>query len=375
MKIAFLCGSLEPGRDGVGDYVRRLALELRRQGHWPAGIALNDHYIEEEVLGAQPEAADAWPMLRLPASWPISQRFDRAQQWLDDFGAEWLSLQFVPFSFHAKGLPFGLRHHLARLGKGRAWHLMVHELWVGIGANEPLKYRWWGKLQRHIIKQLIATLQPKVIHTQTPLYQAHLANLGFSSQQLPLFANIPNTSLALANELLAEESQDVSVVIFGSIHAGAPVAQFARDAARYAREQALAVRLTLIGRCGKEQAHWAAAWQAAGLPVEILGEQPPARISEVLAKASLGVATTPVDVIGKSGTAVAMQEHGLPVLCVAHPWYPTGIPKLAPPAGVTAYEEGNFEVYLTKNSQLPFTNTSANVAARLSAALLGKAHT
>jgi hypothetical protein len=32
MKILFICGSLEPGRDGVGDYCRRLAGEFLRTG-------------------------------------------------------------------------------------------------------------------------------------------------------------------------------------------------------------------------------------------------------------------------------------------------------------------------------------------------------
>ena len=41
MKLIFICGSLEPGRDGVGDYTRRLAGELIRQGHQIAIIALN----------------------------------------------------------------------------------------------------------------------------------------------------------------------------------------------------------------------------------------------------------------------------------------------------------------------------------------------
>lgn len=32
MRLAFICVSLEPGRDGVGDYTRSLAAECIRQG-------------------------------------------------------------------------------------------------------------------------------------------------------------------------------------------------------------------------------------------------------------------------------------------------------------------------------------------------------
>jgi hypothetical protein len=370
MKIVFLCGSLELGCDGVGDYVRRLAAELSKQGHEPAGIALNDQYIQQEV-SIRPETVDAaLPMLRLPASWPISRRFQRAQEWTDGFGAEWLSLQFVPFAFHYKGLAFDLGKHLARLGRGRSWHLMVHELWVGMDAEAPLKHRWWGKLQRYLIKSMIKDLQPKVINTQTSLYQAQLAKLGFSSHLLPLFANIPNANLAKTEKTPVEESRAVSLVIFGSIHAGAPVEQFAQDAAQYAQENAVTVKLTMIGRCGKEQETWAAIWRAVGLPVEILGEQTPEYISHVLSEASLGVATTPVDVIGKSGTAAAMLEHGLPVLCVAHPWFPVGIAPTLPPSRVSVYKEGNFKTYLIEKAPVLSTNPSAEIARKLIKSLL-----
>ncbi|RZK32012.1 MAG: glycosyltransferase family 1 protein [Hymenobacter sp.] len=370
MKIVFICGSLEAGRDGVGDYVRRLALELSRQGHEPAGIALNDHHIQEEVSTEQKAAPATLPMLRLPANWPMSRRLRRAQEWTDNFGPEWLSLQFVPFAFHSRGLALSLGKQVARLGRGRSWHLMVHELWVGMDAEAPLKHRWWGKLQRYLIDAMITDLRPKIIHTQTSLYQAQLAKLGYSSYLLPLFANIPNSNLAKLENPLAEESRTISLVIFGSIHAGAPVEQFAQDAAQYARENAVTVKLTMIGRCGKEQETWAASWRAVGLPVEILGEQTPDYISYVLSEASLGVATTPVDVIGKSGTAAAMLEHGLPVLCVAHPWFPIGIPPTQPPSRVSVYKEGNFKTYLIGKARVLSPNPSAEIASKLIESLL-----
>jgi len=237
-------------------------------------------------------------------------------------------------------------------------------------AEAPLKHRWWGKLQRYLINAMIKDLRPKIIHTQTSLYQAQLAKLGFKSHLLPLFANIPNTNLTKQEDISSEQGNAVSLVIFGSIHAGAPVEQFAQDAARYARENATTVKLTMIGRCGKEQETWATIWRAAGLPVEILGEQTPHFISRVLSEASLGVATTPVDVIGKSGTAAAMLEHGLPVLCVAHPWFPIGIAPAQPPSRVRVYKEGNFETYLLGRVPVLSANASAEIATKLLTSLM-----
>jgi hypothetical protein len=358
MKIVFLCGCLEPGRDGVGDYARRLAVELAQQGHETYAISLNDKYVTDATLVAQPVDDASLTVLRLPAAWPESQRFERAQQYVEELQPDWLSLQFVPFSFHPKGLCFSLAKRLAPLGKGRAWHIMFHELWVGMDTQAPLKHQWWGRVQQYIITELLHKLKPRVIHTQTLLYQAQLKKIGFASEHLPLFANISNNaaqrpSAPAGSTAQVATSKAVQLVVFGNIHVGTPIQQFARDAAQYARAHDTTVTLTLLGRCGGEQDHWAATWQAAGLPVEILGEQEPARISEVLLGATLGIATTPAVLLGKSGTAAAMQEHGLPVLCVAHTWQPRGITITETTPGIAVYQEGNFGTYLTKQGSLP----------------------
>ena len=49
MKIAFICGSIEPGRDGVGDYTRRLAIELIKNSYEVAVIALHETIIDERI--------------------------------------------------------------------------------------------------------------------------------------------------------------------------------------------------------------------------------------------------------------------------------------------------------------------------------------
>ena len=43
-------------------------------------------------------------------------------------------------------------------------------------------------------------------------------------------------------------------------------------------------------------------------------EQTTEEISRILTKGTIGVSTTPYDIIGKSGTTAAMLEHGLPIL-------------------------------------------------------------
>ena len=357
MKCLFFCGSLEPGRDGVGDYVYRLTAELVRQGHEVSAIALNDPHLNQEFSSNKELAIGTVTILRLPASRPLDKRFARAKQWVDEFDADWLSLQFVPFAFHPKGLPFSLGKKLLNLSRGKLWHIMFHEVWIGLEKQAPVKHQLAGKLQQLIIKQLVLQLNPKVIHTHTQLYQIQLSNLGFTVHSLPLFGNIP-VARSADNGDYASATKDISLVLFGGIHPGAPAKQLAQEVAEYAQREAIQATLILVGRCGSEAAHWVTAWQAAGLTVEVLGEQPAHTISKVLQQATLGLTTTPVALTEKSGTAAAMLEHGLPVLCVGRPWHPKGIDFLETPRGILVYKQGNFRHILAQTKVYLYNNVS-----------------
>jgi hypothetical protein len=100
VKFAYVVSALEPVRDGVGDYTHALAQELEKQGHKYALLALNDRHVGERVL----ENSEC-PMLRMPSSAPWLDRMRLAEQLLRDFGPDWVSLQFVCFGWHPKGLP------------------------------------------------------------------------------------------------------------------------------------------------------------------------------------------------------------------------------------------------------------------------------
>jgi hypothetical protein len=382
MKITFICGTLEIGRDGVGDYVRRLAITLSCMNHEVTSIALNDHYVENDVTTFyKSDSTHIVTVLRIPAKWASHKRFTRARQWIELHDPEWISLQFVPFSFHAKGLSLSLGAGLARLGMGKKWHVMFHELWVGMSKEAPTKQIMLGLLQRYLIKRLISCIRPRVSHTHTLLYKAQLTKIGSESQILRLFSNIPNISPsktlgpAVTNNVEDQSYSTIHLVVFGNIHPRVPVDVLARDAAQYAKRKSVSVVLTMIGHCGIEQERWATIWEQAGLPFEILGEKSPEEISKTLSKASLGIATTPVYLVSKSGTAAAMLDHGLPVVCLSSPWYPMGISEedLLLPAGIMPYEEGKLEHHLSQRIDAALVVKVSDVAFQLSSTLLASA--
>lgn len=349
MKIIFLCGSLEPGKDGVGDYTRLLAADLILKGHKTAIVALNDRHISGIFNGGQNSEGVDVPVLRLPSVWSETDRYKWVARFIEHFNPWWLSLQFVPFSFHSKGLTFGLSEALAKLGHERRWHIMFHELWVGMDKEASTKLMCWGLLQRYLIWQLILKLKPQRIHTNTRVYQQQLKRLGFHAEHLPLFSNITsgNESNFSSPQNMSTSKNKISLVMFGEIHQGAPVEALAHEAALYVKGTGIEITLLIIGRCGSEKERWISAWKAQGLSINFLGEQPNEYVSEVLRNASFGISTTPVALVEKSGSVAAMRTHGLPVICVARSWKVNRI-YIKPPEGVSEYRKGNLSKLLSQ---------------------------
>ncbi|RXF69440.1 glycosyltransferase [Arcticibacter tournemirensis] len=350
MKMVFICGSLEPGCDGVGDYVRRLAIDMIRKGHEIGAIALNDRYVTSSFNGCQTSEGFKLPVFRLPSTHREGKRIKEALRWLNDINPQFLSLQFVPFSFQSKGLPGMLSHILSKIGKGRRWHIMFHELWVGMDVESSKKHVYWGLVQKQLIRLLVKKLKPVLVHTQTKLYQEQLSKMGIPAFYLPLFSNIPVSEQKM---IACIEKREVSMVVFGAIHPGAPVELLVKEACQYSKQKGTPVSLTLVGNCGAEQNKWVNVWQSENLPVKVMGGQPASKISEILSGSTLGISTTVTALVEKSGSVAAMRAHKLPVLCVSREWQPRGFGRPVIPPGIIEFTPGILDGCLSSKAALP----------------------
>jgi len=341
MKITLVCSSIEPGRDGVGDYSRLLAGALIDLGHNCTLLALNDKFVSQVQRDEQLVNETTILTLRIPCGTFVDY-ITEIQSWIKDIDPDLLSLQYVIFGYDNKGLPFGLSKKLLAISQGRKWHIMFHELWLGMAVQESVKLKIWGLVQRLLITTLIHSLKPSVINTQTQLYITQLKKLGYKASYLPLFSNIP---LVKGAQKL-DGGNVIKFVVFGSIHTGALIKELAADAAEYASAHNTPVLLTFIGRCGDEQKHWISEWKSKGLDVKVMGDQSADIVSAVLQNSTIGIASTGVAVIEKSGAFAAMRVHGLPVLNISKPWQPAGT-SIDVPLGVTVYTPGTFADYIT----------------------------
>lgn len=360
MRIAFICGSQESGKDGVGDYTRRLACEIIRQGHEAEIIAINDKNINAEALETHHDGGTSVHVFRLPSSLSWKSRFEIAGEKISVYKPDWISLQFVLFTFDKRGLPINLAKKIGSINLVRAkWHIMFHELWVGVNKEASFKLKWWGKLQKEIIKSFLNYLKPAVVHTHASIYQQLLQKLGYIAKPLPLFTNlfIDKTlykELSKTREHLKQHTLIFS--LFGGIHSGAPVEKFANDLVLYAKEKNLVPELKIIGKYSPEQDRWKETLTAKKVTVKSLGELTVNEVTRELYTSHFGLSTTPVLLVEKSSAIATMLGHKLPVICVSMPWEVTGIKETIQIQNVFKYESGKLADILesaTNNVDVP----------------------
>lgn len=320
MKIFFICGSLEPGRNGVGDYSRQLCGALLRKGIVTQITSLCDHHATTFTKENQIVEGKTVVVHRIPIASSNSQRLSWLHYILNDFKPDWISLQYVPYSFHPKGLPFWFPSFLQNIKGNHKWHIMFHELWIGMDTNASFKNKCNGLLQKRIIKQVLEGKEKKIINTQIDLYQHKITSLGYEVALLPLFSNIiknkDSKSVTTSNE------SEIRFCLFGSIHYGAPVHEFITDLQQVlaASKENKELKFIFIGSCGVAIKEWKEQLDAHSINYEVTGFVNDKQISTILSSCHYGISTTPYILNQKSGSLAAMLDHELPAICVARDW-------------------------------------------------------
>jgi glycosyltransferase involved in cell wall biosynthesis len=314
VKILFIVGSLEPGKDGVGDYTRSLAGECERLGHATFLMSLNDSWIDKPSRGNR--------SLRLPSTMPWASRIKKGRTFVTENQPNLVSLQYVPYSFHPAGLGFALPKIVqAIIGRVPA-HLMLHELWIGSQIGAPFKVKVFGFCQRKIIKSLVTGIACRIIHTSNAVYARLLSRHRINAKILPLFGSVP----VLPNAVVTPRDDNaLRLGLFGSIHP-----EWQPDEL-FARLQAFGklIQVYHIGRIGPGESLWNEIVECyeTEIQFERFGEQSFENISQFFLSVDLGVATTALSLIGKSSSVAAMLDHGLPVIVSRNDIHFRGIPE------------------------------------------------
>lgn len=310
LKILFICGSIEPGRDGVGDYTLALANELLASGNEVAVIALNDTYAKEEF-----STEGKVVTLRLPGALVEKTRFERAKIWLDRFNPDVVSLQYVPYSFHHKGIPFSLVKQLKTLLARRTFHIMFHELWLDTPKNFKQRFVLWS--QKYIAGRCVAVLKPAVVNVSMAYNKDRLAGIGITATELQLFGNISHYEGQYDMSAKGIDLNKFKVLYFGLAPKDFLVDEIITGLIAYCEQHEGGLQF-IIG-CGEGENKNvflnSLKERLAGYPIQFIdcGFLSFEEVSTLMNICQVGIARSIAYLLGKSGSAIAMLEHGMSI--------------------------------------------------------------
>jgi hypothetical protein len=369
MKLLFIAGRLEPGKDGVGDYTWELAAECARRGHPSSLLSLNDPWIKGPIKEISTDTGTSSLRLGPHQSWV--DRVTAARAFVAETGPDLVSLQLLLYSFHPAGLSFVLPQLLRAIIGQTPVQVMFHELWLGGQTGARLKTRVFGYCQRKIIEGVVKKLACRVTHTSNPVYVRLLSRRGIKAKLLPLFGNVPivqvddvsfaetgatkgerrtpNVERQTANverrtpnaiRLAPREDAVLRLGIFGSLHPEwSPDAMLAE-----LKTLGRPIQLSHIGRIGPGESVWTDLTGRHGTEIELsrLGERSVDEISRFLSYLDFGISTVPLALIGKSSSVAAMLDHGLPVIVNRDDVHFRGISRTAPFSDLLIPVDKNF---------------------------------
>jgi hypothetical protein len=317
MNILFICSSLESGRDGVGDYTRRLAAALIRQGHHSSIIALHDRHLSTERLhGTQFDEQQQVNVLRLSSKLSWQDRLEEVSTFMLAVDPAWISLQYVPYGFQDKGLPWGLPSQIKKIVKDRSLHIMFHELWLDKPDNFKQELTW--RTQKQMIRYSIKKMNPKSISATIPFNVTRLAEIGCKASLVELFGNIPFKPVD-KKDSIAERNPDgkLNLLYFGAAPKGEFLHTMVQDLIVFCSVTGISIRFTIV--CGEttEKHKFIAALNSKLSPYNLSIVDVPfastEKLSALMQQCDVGVSRSAPYLFGKSGTAIAMLEHGMPV--------------------------------------------------------------
>jgi len=278
LRICFIAGDKNSGQCGITDYVELLAQQLEKLGH----------QIERYFIKKDCEELNSLP------------------------NADIYSVQFAPFAYANNGMPITILNFLARKFQNKRVHLNFHEIWVGAYPRANWKERGIGWFQKILILGFIKKCKPALITSSNAAAIDRLKNRDIPARFLYLFGNIPY----LVTTKVITKGQTLKIAFFGTPYADFPYHKLGDFFSNLSKACGKQLEIVLIGRQRVDGGTnlLLSLCKMNNFLIQTTGELSTNLISEQLQECTLGVSTTPFDVIGKSGATAAMLEHGLPVL-------------------------------------------------------------
>ena len=286
MRIAFVLGPYKPGACGLSDYVNLLSEELEKKN-----LSCSRISIDSSKASSFSSLADNLPE------------------------ADLISLQFAPYAFSTNGLSGAGLRKFGKAVRHRNFQVMFHEIWIGAYPSAKWKERWQGGRQKREILKFLDHAQPQNVHSTNCAALDRLSEAGIDARHLYLFGNIPYAPVEESGSRRAGDNE-LKVAFFGTLYNSFPYPLLSERLLEISKKHKRTVRMLIMGRNREQGGLQSLKMESSkhGFELELTGELSTQAISHRLQECTLGVSTTPFDIIGKSGATSALLEHGLPVL-------------------------------------------------------------
>ncbi len=317
MKILFISGSLEPGKDGVGDYTIMMALRCIQLNVNCCILALNDAYITKK---SEQQLISGISVLKVSSKNSWKEKRLLTENFVKTFDPDIVSIQMVGYAYQSRGWIFGLGKFLKGIFKESVrFEVNLHELWLGFSLNHNWKAKCNGFIQRIALQTFLKSINPFVIHVGNNVYYTLLKAKGYSVRYLPLPSNIEVKREPafewIIPEIVADKRENIWVgLFFGSIQGNWDIRVLLNKLMSINVKEKLYI--LSVGKQGFGNVIWDEMVDKFGSQIVFkkFGYKSNSEISELLSFSDFGIGTTPLSLLGKSGTAMAMIEHGLPII-------------------------------------------------------------
>jgi hypothetical protein len=268
--------------------------------------------INEPIKKPTNRKIDEIEYLQIPSEYNIVSKVKLLKYHLENFNPKWVSIQYVPFAFHKKGIPILFFQKMYFIKKYKI-HFMFHEIWAGNYRIYKLSDIYLGFIQKLTIYYILSILKPNLINTNISYFKSKLNS--FTPSLYPIFGNIP---FNLEKKRFIEiDKSKINIILFGGL---------SQDLIGFEKQ------LLFLFRLFTNNGHLVT-FHFVGIQNNLIAQYLELIdvyfskkntiewgflhediISTILQQAQLGISRAPIELAGKSGSTIAMLEHGLPVL-------------------------------------------------------------
>jgi glycosyltransferase involved in cell wall biosynthesis len=180
MRILFVCKTVPPKIDGVGDYTWNLAHEFAKRGFTVFVACLNDSNLNYEN-------SSTVKLLPIVKSWTFTGTRQLVEN-LRVIKPEWILFQYVPFSFQRRGIPIRLPSLISEWRKHSKVLIFFHEPFIRFKLF-PFNTLALSSLQRWVAFRLCQKAD-KIV-TSIDLYKSFLSRFSRKDiEVIPVGSNI-----------------------------------------------------------------------------------------------------------------------------------------------------------------------------------------